>query len=58
MLQDEHPKKVSFDLSSKVRWKWVKGKGVGSVSVGGNCRYRGTKAETIGLLWDAISISE
>lgn len=21
-------------------------------------RYRGTKAETIGLLWDAISVSE
>lgn len=33
-------------------------KGVRSVSVGGNCRYRGTKAETTGLLWDAISISE
>lgn len=26
MLQDQHPKKVSFDLSSKVRWKWVKGR--------------------------------
>lgn len=35
-----------------------KKKWLGSLSGGGNCMYRGTKTEMIGLLWDASSISE